>query len=1147
MIRWRRLGTWLLASVAGLVLLAALLFGWLLGTESGTRFLVARGADYLPPSITLGDASGTLLGRVELDGISLRLPGVDADLAGLGIELRLKPLLRGSLVIETLDLAAASLRLSSADTPASDEPFELAFRSPLGIELREARLDAIGIRLADGSEYDIDRIELAGRLRGDELRLQSLRLRSGMADIDLGGRLRLTTALPATLAARWRLRLPAQPEFAGALSLDGDRAGWALEHELAEPFAISTSGVVALADSGPAVELLSRWTELAWPPAKLRTGPGSLGLEGTPRSLAIRLDTDAQYADYPSAELALDAQLDDGTLHIASLSAASALGKARASGSVDIGTRRTDLAVSASGLDPGLIDERLAGELSLEARLDALPGEAPEIEVSGIRVAGRLNDQPLEASGELRYAHGELSFTDTRVQLGDNRLAADGAWGSDSRLAVDAKLGDLGDILPGLAGSVNGRLVAAGSPQAPRLELEARLAGVEASGIGVDEGDISLRIEPDQSGSARIEANGLSYGEVTVARLQLQGDGSLPSHTLTLTAEREGLAAELALGGALHESTWDATVTSLLLDSEPHGRWRNDGAFSLALMPGQWRVDESCLVADDHAARLCTRADGGSDRPLSATADIRDLPLSVFAFLQPDYLQADGRLNAQAEASWGNSRLNANASVAVEDGALRSRIDDEEMEFRTEQARLDVEVVDNRLQSLAVLRLADGAGEVTARLGMAELLSPTTSAVSGSAELSLLLDGLLPVLVPELRDPEGRLSGELELAGTVAEPLLRGSIGIDDGAVTLSRLGIRLSEMDLRMTQTAPGELDIRGSARSGEGVVELRGRSYFESPMNARAEFTLKGDQVDVLRLPDWQLAASPDMTLVLDERTATLSGRLSIPSADIRVRDIPPSAQQASPDAVVHGSEAAAPVNRREIVVDLRTELGDEVSLQGFGLTTGLTGALQLKGGSQRAYTGQGTLSLVGGRYKAYGQELDIRRGDLIFNGPLDSPELDVQAVRQVDNVIAGIHLTGTPGRLRSTVYSEPPMSDAEALSYLIAGRPLSGISSDGDGDLLNQAAFALGLSGAGAITSRIRTQLGLETLTIEGGREDSRLIAGKRFGERLMVEYGYGLVDRLGTLLLRYRLSQRLTLESRTGGVSTLDLVYTVRKRD
>ena len=100
--------------------------------------------------------------------------------------------------------------------------------------------------------------------------------------------------------------------------------------------------------------------------------------------------------------------------------------------------------------------------------------------------------------------------------------------------------------------------------------------------------------------------------------------------------------------------------------------------------------------------------------------------------------------------------------------------------------------------------------------------------------------------------------------------------------------------------------------------------------------------------------------------------------------------------------------------------------------------------------------------------------------------------------------------------------------------------------ESDALNRAAFALGLSGAGLITSQIRTQLGLETLTIEGGTEDSRLVAGKRLGDRLLVEYGYGLVDKLGTLMLRYQLNDRFILESRSGTVSNLDILYRARKR-
>ena len=205
-----------------------------------------------------------------------------------------------------------------------------------------------------------------------------------------------------------------------------------------------------------------------------------------------------------------------------------------------------------------------------------------------------------------------------------------------------------------------------------------------------------------------------------------------------------------------------------------------------------------------------------------------------------------------------------------------------------------------------------------------------------------------------------------------------------------------------------------------------------------------------------------------------------------------------------------------------------------------------MRLRGGTHAPYTGNGKLSLREGRYKAYGQNLEIERGQLIFNGPLDNPQLDVRAVRRTTDVVAGIQLTGTPTQLRSNLFSEPSLGDAETLSYLLTGRPLTSAASSGEGDTLNAAAFALGVSSAGSIVSQVRSGLGLETLAVEGGAEDGRLIAGKRFGSRLLVEYGYGLIDKLGTLLLRYQLTDRIILESRTGTVSNFDILYSVKKQ-
>jgi translocation and assembly module TamB len=307
-----------------------------------------------------------------------------------------------------------------------------------------------------------------------------------------------------------------------------------------------------------------------------------------------------------------------------------------------------------------------------------------------------------------------------------------------------------------------------------------------------------------------------------------------------------------------------------------------------------------------------------------------------------------------------------------------------------------------------------------------------------------------------------------------------------------------------------------------------------------------LTGQDFELARLPDLQLAASPSIEIVFDDRATTVTGNLLVPTANIRMKEIPESATSPSPDAIVHEEFGEKSSVRRRVNLDVAVGLGEEVSFSGFGLATKIDGVVRLRGGTHEPYTGAGRLSLREGRYKAYGQNLEIERGQLIFNGPLENPQLDIRAVRRTTDVVAGIQLSGTPTQLRSSLFSEPALGDAEALSYLLTGRPLASATSSGEGDTLNAAAFALGVSGAGGIVSQVRSGLGLETLAVEGGAEDGRLIAGKRFGSRLLVEYGYGLIDKLGTLLLRYQLTDRIILESRTGTVSNFDILYSVKKK-
>ena len=137
--------------------------------------------------------------------------------------------------------------------------------------------------------------------------------------------------------------------------------------------------------------------------------------------------------------------------------------------------------------------------------------------------------------------------------------------------------------------------------------------------------------------------------------------------------------------------------------------------------------------------------------------------------------------------------------------------------------------------------------------------------------------------------------------------------------------------------------------------------------------------------------------------------------------------------------------PPRRRKATLNLRVQLGEKLRVRGQGLDTGLRGELRLTAPQGRLRV-DGSVRTVGGTYRAYRQRLDIDRGVLTFNGPIENPQLDIEAIRPNLDVRVGVAVTGTVLVPRVRLFSEPEMSDADKLSWLLRGRASEG---QGSGD--------------------------------------------------------------------------------------------------
>ncbi|GAA4349486.1 translocation/assembly module TamB domain-containing protein [Variovorax defluvii] len=469
------------------------------------------------------------------------------------------------------------------------------------------------------------------------------------------------------------------------------------------------------------------------------------------------------------------------------------------------------------------------------------------------------------------------------------------------------------------------------------------------------------------------------------------------------------------------------------------------------------------------------------------------------------------------------------------------------------------------------------AGKVSARLpnlGVWSMLAPPGWRIAGTLEADATLSGnrALP-----------RWNGTLVADKLALRALVEG-LDLRDGRLRASLTGerIEITEFSLKggtgSATRIPGQsgnLSTAASeAASDGGSLSARGElSWGPAPADGTGIRLAVQTQLRKLRVlvrADRQVTLSGDLQTRLDNGRFTVRGNLQTDRAVIILPD--ETAPSLGSDVVVRSAakdREAAEADRRRAASDAADEasrgaraetakppdiaigfdLGEDFAVQGRGITTRLEGKLDVRSNALDAPPRiSGEVRTVKGQYRAYGQRLDVETGIARFNGPYDNPALDILAIRPNISQRAGVQITGTAQSPRVRLYSEPPLSDAETLSWVILGR--ASATSGGESLLLQQAALALlGKLGSGSPGGGLASRFGLDEIGFKGPGNggdvrESAVTLGKRLSKDFYVTYERSLSGTLGTLFVFYDLTRRLTLRGQAGQQSGIDLIYTVK---
>ncbi|MDF2793343.1 MAG: protein of unknown function, family [Pseudomonas orientalis] len=796
-----------------------------------------------------------------------------------------------------------------------------------------------------------------------------------------------------------------------------------------------------------------------------------------------------------------------------------------------------DTALDLSALNPAYWVAELPGTLAGPLRSK---GEFKNEQLklnADLDLKGRLRGQTAVLAAKAEGAGEQWTLANLDIRLGDNRINGSGSL--QQRLAgqIDIKLARLAQLWPQLRGQVNGRVEVAGTLKAPQGKLDLKGQQLAFADNRLQSLNLDANLDSAQRAKLDLKASGIQSGETQVGNLTASAQGDIKSQKVQLALTGPLVKLALALDGNLDKDNWRGRLASG--DVQAGGQdWRLQAPAKIErLADGKLTFGAHCWVSG--GASLC-----GEDQRLMPEPKLRyhlkQFPLdSLAAFLPKDFAW-QGRLNADVQLDLPQSGPKGVVAVDASGGTLRVRDKGQWLDFPYDTLKMETTLNPKRIDTQLNFR-GGKLGELLLQAQINPL--PNNKPVTGTFSLAGLDLSVARPFVPMVEKLTGKLNGSGRISGGLLAPLVNGNLNLVDGEVSGPELPISLEGLNLQ-AQIAGESVQLNGGWHSGKaGQGSLTGQIDWGRAL--LVDLSLKGSQLPVTVEPYAKLEVAPDLKISLKDDKLAIAGKVHIPRGDITVRELPPSTVKVSDDTVIIGSQTEEGKPPMAMAMDIDVEVGeDQLNFAGFGLTAKVQGHVHIGDNMDT----RGELWLNDGRYRAYGQRLNVRRARLLFAGPLDQPFLDIEAVRVVvessRTVTAGIRLSGSAEQPTTQIFSEPTMAQEDALSYLVLGR--SRTNTGEDNNMLAEAALGLGLMGSTGVTSDIANKLGIQDfdLDTQGTGNSTAVVASGKINEKLSLRYGVGVFEPANTIALRYLLSKKVYLEVATGVASSLDVFY---KRD
>jgi translocation and assembly module TamB len=904
------------------------------------------------------------------------------------------------------------------------------------------------------------------------------------------------------------------------------------------------AGTIAVVGNGPRLDLKGNWREFRWPlvgsDVAVRSATGDYAISGT-WPYELRAAGVVSIRDFGAMPVKMEAQLAQNRLTVRSATLTAFDGQANVSGEVVWAPGHSWLVQgNATGINPGKLRADLPGQLSFgfNAQGEGFTSDA-DFSVELKDIAGRLRALPARGGGKLARRAKGWEFSAVRMGLGQTNVSLDGKLAEDLALKFTVDATDMSLLAAESRGELHAHGTLGGTRRLPALTLSAHGKGIHHEGMSLDGIDAEVDFDMGAAHRSKIDlhARNFTFRERKLSALDVSLEGTTASHVLRLDAKAVGLALQLQAAGGVNHGTWQGQLTNFNIDGNESLHLVLETPVGLLGSADHIHADRICVHGQP--GRMCLDGDW-TPAHWSAEIAAQDLPMSTLTAGLTPSVEYRGRLSVTASASGtGGQPLT---------GSLRADLADAGLSHHTPSGKIELiklgtgVVTVNATHAAVATEVSFDAGDVGTINGRANI-SRTTARwqdmpLQGELHAQTAELGYVTLYFPEVDKASGRLDANLAISGTLGTPLIEGSIKLTNTELDFFQVNLALRQTDLEAT-LHDNALNFTGSAHIGQGILSAQGALAWRDSL-PYGQFHMEGTNLRVADIPEAQIDASPNFDFTIKGRQITIAGSVNVPYAKIVPADLT-GAVRASTDEVLVGKQPENPNERFEVTSDITLTLGDKVSIDTLGLKARLTGSIAVHSGADNITSGTGELSIEDGKYSAYGRQLDIQRGRLIFNGGVvEDPGIDIRAVKVFPDVTAGINVRGSLRQPRISYFSDPSLTQSQILSLLLAGGSLQSVQNRQNG----AAAQAIAQGGA-ILAQQLGSKVGIQDVSLESDLDETSLVLGRYLSPRLYISYGVSLTQQLNTVKLRYTLSDRWTIKTEAGQARGADLVYTIQK--